>query len=148
MSKLLSFIFISTFSPFLPAFFFFIGVKLHYIDSYGITEFYNIIFVDKISWDFFWTIGLVRALLFISPFKKLAGSLLILLTLGSMFMLISFIGHDVSYTLFAKKDFNIVKKPWRYSGVLLYEGRKNYYLLSDETKEMITFNKDKIDEAY
>jgi len=148
MSKLLSFIFISTFSPFLPAFFFFIGVKLHYIDSYGITEFYNIIFVDKISWDVFWTIGLVTALLFISPFKKLAGSLLILLTLGSMFMLISFIGHDVSYTLFAKKDFNIVKKPWRYSGVLLYEGRKNYYLLSDETKEMITFNKDKIDEAY
>lgn len=148
MTKILSFVFIASFSPLLPMFFFFLGVKLEYIDVYKIEEFYNVIFVDKISWVLFWSMGIVFAGLFVSPFKKVAGSLLIITTLASFFMFVSTIGHDVSKKLFAKENFHISKAPWTYSGILLYEGRYHYYLLNDENNRTITFKKDEIDEAY
>jgi hypothetical protein len=148
MSRILSFTFIMLFTPLLPSFFFFIGLKLNYIDFYGITEYYNVIFVDQMPWIIYWISGVVLATLFSFSSKKFAAIILIVLTLSSTLMFIPTIAHDLSKDLFSKEPFQIVKKPWTYKGTLLYEGRDNYYLLNEENQRVMTFKKDEIDEAY
>ncbi len=148
MSRVLSFVFLTLVTPLLPAFFFFIGIKLGYIDHYEIEEYFNVIFVDKISWILFWIFGLSCAILFISPFKRVAALLIIASTLLAMATLIPAVGLSVGTQMFATEPFYIKQKPWTYKGVLLYEGRTNYYLLNDENNRTMIFNKGKIDEAY
>jgi len=148
MSRILSFIFLVAVTPLLPAFFFFIGIQTGYIDHYGIVEYFNVIFVDKISWIAYWVSGLFFALLFMLPYKRLAGTVLIGFTVASMSMLLPKFSHDVAYKMFAKKPFHIKVKRWTYKGILLYEGREHYYLLSDDNNRTMTFKKDEIDEAY
>ena len=148
MSKVLTFLFLTLLSPLMPAFFFFVGIKVAYIDLYGIEEYFNVLFVDNMSWSFYWAFGVICAVLFMLPFKRLTGSLFVLITLVSMSMLIDHVGHDVGEKIFSKKPFYIKKKPYTYKGVLLYEGRHNYYLLNEENNRTITFNKGDIDEAY
>lgn len=148
MSKILSFIFLVLVTPLLPAFFFFIGIKLGYIDHYGIVEYFNVIFVDKISWILYWVIGIVFALLFMSPLKRLGGALFIILVLSSMSMFSSSFAHSVASNMYSKDPFYIKVIPWTYKGILLYEGRDNYYLLNDENSRTMTFKKEEVDEAY
>jgi hypothetical protein len=148
MSKVLTFLFLAAVLPLLPAFFFFIGIKTGYIDYYGIEEYFNIIFVDKISWGLYWTFGLIFASLFMLPFKRLIGVLFALITVISMSMLIDGMAHKVGTEIFAKDPFYIKKKSFTYKGVLLYEGRDHYYLLNDENNRTMKFNKEIIDEAY
>jgi len=148
MSKLLSFIFLAMVTPMMPAFFFFIGIKTGYIDHYGIVEYFNVIFVDKISWLFYWITGIVFAMLFMLPYKRMAGALFITVTLASMLMLFPSISYKVASGMFLKDPFYIKVKPWTYNGVLLYEGRENYYLFNKENNRTMTFKKDEIDEAY
>lgn len=148
MSRIITFVFLTVVTPLMPSFFFFIGVKLGYVDYYGIEEYFNVIFVDKISWLFFWAFGLATATLFISPFKRVAGLLLIVATVVGMTTLLPGIGKSVGNKMFAKEPFYIKQKPWTYKGVLLYEGRSNYYLLNEENNRTMIFNKGKIDEAY
>ena len=106
------------------------------------------IFVDEISWLLYWISGLLFALLFLLPNKKVAGTVVILLTLSSAVMFVPTLSHDIAKSMLSKEPFHIVKKPWTYKGILLYEGRYNYYLLDEETQKTITFTKDEIDEAY
>lgn len=148
MSKLLSIIFLVVVTPLVPAFFFFIGVKTGYIDYYGIKEYYNVIFVDKISWELFWYSGTVFAVLFMLPYKRFAGFIYITIVLASMSMLSPSIAHKVVFKMFSKEPFHIKVKTWTYKGVLVYEGRENYYLYKKETNRTLTFKKDEIDEAY
>ena len=148
MSKILSFIFLVLVTPLLPSFFFFIGIKLGYIDHYGIVEYFNVIFVDKISWILYWVIGIVFALLFMSPYKRLGGALFIIVVLLSMSMLSSSFAHRVGSSMFSKNPFYIKVIPWTYKGILLYEGRDDYYLLNDENSRTMTFKKEEVDEAY
>ena len=148
MNKILSFAFLVVVTPLLPAFFFFIGIKTAYIDHYGIVEYFNVIFVDKISWPLYWSSGLVFALLFILPYKRIAGAFFIAVVLASMSMFVPSIAYSVAEDMFLKKPFYIKVKPWTYKGSLLYEGRDYYYLLSSESNRTITFKKDEIDEAY
>lgn len=148
MSRILSFIFLAVVTPLLPAFFFFIGLKVGYIDHYGIVEYFNVIFVDKISWMLYWTIGIVFALLFISPLKRFGGLLFIILVLSSMSMFSSSFAHSVASKMFSKDPFYIKVRPWTYKGVLLYEGRNHYYLLNNENNRTMTFKKEEVDEAY
>lgn len=148
MSKLLSFLFVSAVSPLLPTFLFFIGVKLGYIDYYGISEYYNVIFVDNMPWIAYWIYGVSFGVLVMLPYKRLVGALYIVAAIISATMFIPSISLKVSTKLFAKESFHIVKKPWTYSGVLLYEGRDTYYLLNDENQKTMTFKKEEIDETY
>lgn len=148
MSKILSFIFLTLVTPLFPAFFFFVGLKVGYIDFYNIEEYFNIIFVDQLSWTLYWIVGTIFAILFMLPWKRFAGSLLMALSLASMSMLFEGVALKVGTDMFAKDPFYIKKKPWTYKGILLYEGRDNYYLLSEENNRTMKFNKGKIDEAY
>ena len=148
MSKILSFIFLAVVTPLLPAFFFFIGIKIGYIDHYGIVEYFNVIFVDKISWILYWVIGIVFALLFMSPFKRIGGVFFTVLVLASMSMFSSSFALSVGSSMFSKDPFYIKVTPWTYKGILLYEGRDNYYLLNDENGRTMTFKKEEVDEAY
>ena len=148
MSKILSFIFLAVITPLMPAFFFFLGIKIGYIDHYGIVEYFNVIFVDKISWLLYWSMGIIFALLFMLPFKRFAGFILITVIVASMSMLSPSLAHHVASDMFLKDPFYIKVKPWTYKGVLLYEGRDNYYLFNKENNRTMTFKKDEIDEAY
>lgn len=148
MSKLLSFIFTTALSPLLPSFFFFIGIKLYYIDFYEITVYYNVLFVDNISWIAYWAFGLFMGFLFMLPSKKIAGTVLVVATLASWSLFVPSVAKDIAHDMFAKENYHIKKEPYTYSGLLLYEGRKNLYLFGDESQRTMIFQKDTIDEAY
>ena len=149
MSKLLSIMIIGSLLALVPFFFFFIGVKINYIDFYEIKEYYNVIFVDQISWKLFGVMALLLGLLFALP-KKLyfSGTIFLIVMFLSMATLHDAIGKRAGDRLFSKQKRHIKIGQWTYSGTLLYEGRNHLYLLSDEYNKTLTFQKDKIDETY
>ena len=148
MSRVLNFLFLWAITPLFPSFFFFLGIKIGYIDSYEIVEYYNVIFVDQMVWPLYGLVGLLFAILFMTPFKRFAGAMFLLMCIASLSMLHEEFSQNVAEKMFVKNPFYIKKKPFTYKGKLLYEGRHHYYLFSDENNRTITFKKDEVDEAY
>lgn len=132
-----------------PFFFFFVGIKIHYLDFYEIKEYFNILFVDYLPWPFFWLAVLLLGALFVLPRKHTAsGTVLLLLFIGSLTSLHPKVGHELGMKLLSTPHFHIKEGRFIYSGILLYQGRTKLYMYSQEHNKTLTFTKEKIDEAY
>ena len=149
MNKILSIILIGAILAIVPYFFFFIGFKINYIDTYQIKEYYNIIFVDNMPWDLYSYTALVLGVLFVIPRKLYVGAIVFLLLTGvSLAMFVPSVTKKVANDLFTKKNFHIKKGKHLYKGTLLYESRNHYYFLKDDTNRTIKFKKAEVEETY
>ena len=149
MSKILSIVFIGALLALIPFFFFFIGLKIHFIDPHQIKEYYNAIFFYNMPWEMCGYLGLVLGILFVLPKSLYYGAFVFLAVLGaSLTMFIPSVVDDVSHELFIKKSFHIKKGKHLYKGTLLYEGQDHYYFVKDDTNRTITFKKEEVDETY
>ncbi len=149
IAKLLSWFVMGPLLAMVPAFFFFVGLKSSYFDALQIPVFYNLLFVDSISWPIFIFLALVLGFFFVFFKKPYMGvALFVAVSLASAVTLIPSVGKDIGFKLFSKTPFHIKKGRFTYTGKLLFEGRKSYFLLDDESKNMIEFKKESIDEAY
>lgn len=149
MSKVMSIIILGMILGLVPFFFFFIGLKVNYIDLYEIKEYYNVFFVEEISWPLYFILSLLLGVLFVLPKKSyLGGIVFTLITIASLASMHEDTAQNIGHKLFAKEKFHIKMKPWTYTGTLLYEGRDHYYLFNEENNRTITFRKEDIDEAY
>lgn len=149
ISKMLSLLVMGPLLAIIPAFFFFIGIKSNYFDAQEIPVFYNILFVDHISWPIFFAVALLLGMLFVLPKRMLLPTIIYALFVGASFApFLPSIGKSLGEKLFSKENFHIKQGRFTYHGILLFESRKSYFLKDDESHNMIEFRKDKIDEAY
>lgn len=142
MSKFFQAFLSGAFFTFLVDFFFFLGIKLHYIDFYNIDVYYNILFADHQN--------VYVYLLFTTIFGFLityVGNMkLNFIVIGGSFLLslttaIEPIGHKVGTMLLQKNNVNYKTKKHSYIGDVLYDGRKQITFYDYEVKKILILNK-------
>jgi len=138
-SFFMGFIFVS-----LLDFLYFIGLKLHYFDYYHISEYFNVIFVDNQNFyilipSFF----IVGYLMLYNKFSKIFIRIYILCILISISTLYEPIGNYLAKSAFMKENQTFQIGSTKFTGDLLYKGRKNTYIYRKNLSKTIKLlNKD------
>ena len=148
MSKVIQALLSGIFFTFILDFFIILGVKLHYIDFYGIHVYYNILFANHQNIYLFLFFSLIVGYLVIYAETKMA-----LIIMGSFFFisfmtLIPPIGKAVGTMILMKKNITIKTNKFSYHGNIYYNGRKTITFYDSELKKVIILNKNKIQGQY
>ncbi len=143
MSRFFQALLTGMFFTFILDFLFLLAVQLHYLDRYGIKEFYNVLFAEH------------QDLLYLLPPVLILGFVLIyldnlkiaLFTLILAFapivagLLLSDVGEYYGRILLQKENVRYSDGRFVYQGTLYYEGRKQVTLFDDELQRLITLEK-------
>jgi len=148
MSKVIQALLSGMFFTFILDFFIILGVKLHYINFYGVHVYYNILFADHQSFFLFFFFSLIIGYLVIYANTKTA-----LIVIGSLFVLsfstlIPPIGKAVGEMMLMKKNITIKTDKFSYHGDIYYDGRKTVTFYDYTLKKVIILNKNKIRGQY
>ncbi len=148
MSKVIQALLSGVFFTFILDFFILLGVKLHYINFYGVQVYYNILFADHQNIFLFLFFSLIIGFLVMYANTKTA-----LIVIGSLFVLsfstlIPPIGKIVGEMMLMKKNVTLKTDKFSYHGNIYYDGRKTITLYDNELKKVIILNKNKIQGQY
>jgi len=148
MSKIIQALLSGMFFTFILDFFIILGIKLNYIDHYGVKIYYNILFADHQSLFIFLFFTLIIGYLVIYAQTKTA-----LITIGTFFIiafstLIPPIGRSLGEFMLMKKNITITTDKFSYHGDLYYNGRKKVTFYDHELKKVIILDKNKIRGQY
>jgi len=148
MSKVIQALLSGIFFTFILDFFILLGVKLHYINFYGVHVYYNILFADHQNIFLFLFFSLIIGFLVMYVNTKTA-----LIVIGSLFVLsfstlIPPIGKIVGEMMLMKKDVTLKTDKFSYHGNIYYDGRKAVTFYDNELKKVIILNKNKIQGQY
>jgi len=148
MSKIFQALLSGMFFTFILDFFVILGIKVNYIDFYGVHVYYNILFADHQNGFLFFFFSIIIGYLVIYANTKTAliiiGSLFIL----SMSTLIPPIGKTVGEMMLMKKNITLKTDKFSYHGDLYYNGRKTVTFYDYELKKVLNIDKNKIKEQY
>jgi len=125
-------------------FLYFIGIKLNYFDFYKITEYFNVIFIDNQNFYLmvpsFFIVGYLVLYCKFSKFFIRVYILVIVLALASIY---EPVGHYLGKMQFMKEKQDFQVGSIKFSGDLLYNGRKYMYIYrKDMSKTVKILKKD------
>jgi len=142
MTKLIQAFLSGIFFTFILDFFLFLGIKLNYIDHYGIDVYYNILFADHQCLIIYLAVSAFLGYM-TTYFSKPKITALILggLFAAVLLTLISPIGNRVGALVLMQKKQTLRDARYTYHGDIYYDGRKNVYFYDDELQELITLSK-------
>ena len=148
MSKILQLILSGMFFTFILDFFIILGIKLNYIDYYGVKVYYNILFADHQNIFVFLFFTLIIGYIVLYTNTKTA-----LITVGSFFILafatlIPPVGKTVGELMLMQKNITLKTDKFTYHGDLYYKGRKKVTFYDYELKKVIILDKNKIRGQY
>ena len=148
MSKILQLILSGMFFTFILDFFIILGIKLNYIDYYGVKVYYNILFADHQNIFVFLFFTLIIGYIVLYTNTKTA-----LITVGSFFILafatlIPPVGKTVGELMLMQKNITLKTDKFTYHGDLYYKGRKKIMFYDYELKKVIILDKNKIRGQY
>jgi MFS family permease len=144
MSKLFQALLSGIFFTFILDFFFFLALKLNYIDPHGIDLYYNILFADNQNLIVFTILSIIWGYVIIYLGHKVALVFSILLFSSVTLLFIPSFGKEVGAQLFEKKNTTLHTKRFTYKGDIYYNGRKNITFYDYELKKVIILPKNKI----
>lgn len=145
-SKLGSAFLAGMFFTFFLDFFFILGLFLNYIQAQEIDVYYNVLFADHQN-ILLYAIGvIVFGYLFLFYKSKSAVIVFIVSFAAVNLTQIPSIGKSVGEMIFAQDNQIISSGKHVYIGTVVYEGRDKFWFYDEELKEIITIDKDKINE--
>ena len=145
-SKLGSAFLAGMFFTFFLDFFFILGLFLNYIQAQEIDVYYNVLFADHQN-IYLYALGVVIfGYLFLFYKTKSAVIIFILSFIIVNLTQIPSIGKSVGEVMFAQENKIISSGKHTYIGTVVYEGRDRFWFYDDELQEIITIEKDKINE--
>ncbi len=131
-------------------FLYFIGIKLNYFDYYKIQEYFNVIFIDNQNFYLiipsFFIVGYLVLYCKFAKFFIRVYILVIILALASIY---EPVGHYFGKLEFMKQNRNFMVGSIKFSGDLLYTGRRYIYIYrKDISKTVKILKKDvKVEDA-
>ncbi len=145
-SKLGSAFLAGMFFTFFLDFFFILGLFLNYIQAQEIDVYYNVLFADHQN-IFLYALGVVVfGYLFLFVNTKTAVIVFIASFAFVNLTQIPFIGKYVGEMMFAQENKIISSGKHTYIGKVVYEGRDKFWFYDEELKDIITLQKDMINE--
>ncbi len=138
IAKILNSFFIGLIFVLLLDFLIFVGIKINYIDFYGIKEYYNTLFVDNQSYLLLIITSFIFGYL-ISNKKifKIFAYIYVVLIIVSFGTLYKPIGYKIGSMVFKKSDLIFKIGNITFKGDLLYKGRKFTYIYRNDIKKVI-----------
>ncbi len=130
------------FFTFILDFLFILAIKLHYLDYYGIAEFYNVLFAEHQSLLYF--LPLVLLIGFVTTYLqniRIALMVLAVVFAIDLSFFIPSLGERVGAMVLQKPDAHYNDGRYIYKGTLYYEGRDRIVLFDDELQKLITLEK-------
>lgn len=145
-SKLGSAFFAGMFFTFFLDFFFILGLFLNYIQAQEIDVYYNVLFADHQNIFLYGTGVIIFGYLFLFYNTKRAVIIFVTSLVVVNLTQIPSVGKYVGQMMFSQENKIISSGKHTYIGTIVYEGRDKLWFYDDELKEIITLEKDKINE--
>jgi len=128
---------------FLLDFFFFLGLKLNYLDKLEIDEFYNILFADNQNIVIFIVGAIVLGFLIIFLRSSILKTALFAITWSfSALTLIPPIGYNIGEYMFKKENQNIQMQTRAFKGDIMYESRSHLFVRFNNNNTITKIKKD------
>ena len=145
-SKLGSAFLAGIFFTFFLDFFFILGLFLNYIEAQEIDVYYNVLFADHQN-IFLYALGVV-VFGYLFLFYKTKSAVIVFIISFAVVNLtqIPSIGKRTGEMMFAQANKVISSGRHVYIGTVVYEGRDRLWFYDDDLREIITIDKDKINE--
>jgi len=143
MSKLILALLSGVFFTFILDFFLFLSFKLHYIDTYEIDIYYNILFADNQNIVIYLVFTIILGY-FTIYFKNMKITAILLGTLFAGVMALNIIpslGEYVAKMVFMKPHQRIFDGRHIYHGDIYYDGRNEIYMYDNDLQRIITIEK-------
>lgn len=145
-SKLGSAFLAGIFFTFFLDFFFFLGLFLNYIQVHDIEVYYNVLFADHQN-IYLYAIGVIIFGYLFLFFNTKTATIAFLASFAFVSLtLFPSIGKSVGEMVFAQENKIISSGKHTYIGKIVYDGRDKIWFYDDELKEIVTLEKDKIDD--
>ncbi len=143
MSTLILALLSGVFFTFILDFFLFLSFKLHYIDTYGIDLYYNILFADNQNLVLYliFTIILGYFTIYFKNMKITAIILGILFSAVIALNIIPSLGEYVAKMVLMKPDQRLFDGRHIYHGDIYYDGRNEIYMYDNDLQRIITIEK-------
>ncbi len=143
MSTLVLALLSGLFFTFILDFFLFLSFKLHYIDTYEIDLYYNILFADNQNIVLYLLMTLILGY-FTVYFKNMKITAVILGTLFCSVIALNIIpslGEYVAKMVLMKPNQRLFDGRHIYHGDIYYEGRNKIYMYDNDLQRIITLDK-------
>ena len=142
MSKFFQALLSGIFFTYFLDFFFFLGLKLNYIDFYEIDIYYNIFFADNQNIFIFGILSLIIGffIIYINS-TSIKVSVVSLLFLISASTIIPKVGYNVGEFIFMKKNKIFKNLRHTFIGDIYYNGRKKITFYDYDLKKIILLDK-------
>ena len=142
MSKFFQALLSGMFFTFILDFFIFLGVKLNYIDHYGIDLYYNILFADNQNIYLYAVSSTILGFL-ITYIDNYRISITVIGTLSilSLLTLVPPVGYKVGAIMLMEKNKTLYDSRHTYIGDIYYDGRDEISFYDKELKKIITLDK-------
>jgi len=135
---------VGTLHMFLLDFFFFLGLKLNYLDALEIKEFYNILFIDNQNILIFTLGAIFLGFLMIFLRSQIIKTALFAITWSfSALTLITPIGYNLGESIFKKENQNIQMLTQAFKGDIMYESRSHLFVRFNNDNTITKIQKDK-----
>lgn len=144
MSKFLQALLSGMFFTFILDFFLFLGIKLNYIDHYGIEVYYNILFADNQNLLLFLLFTLIIG--YVTVYKSMKLSLIFVggLFILSFSTLIFPVGKSVGTFMLSQENVIVQTSRFSYQGDILYNGRTKITFYDTQLQKIINIDKKRI----
>lgn len=142
MTKFIMALLVGMLTTFIVDFFLFLGIQLHYIDTYEIKVYYNILFADNQNFAFYFLFsGIFGFIIIYIANKKLTVLTIISLTILAILPLFEPIGKSLGEMMFMKKGVTYNDKRFSFYGDVYYNGRDEITFYDYELQKMILLKK-------
>jgi hypothetical protein len=146
MSKVIQAIFAGVLFTFILDFFFFLGIKLNYIDFYNIDLYYNILFADNQNIFLYALLSALFGFLIVYANNTITVVVTLLASLLALSTLIAPIGHTIGEFVLMQKETQLADEKHIYRGDIYYNGRTKITFYDKEINKMILLEKNRLKE--
>ena len=144
MSKVIQALLSGMFFTFILDFFIFLGIKINYIDTNNINEYYNVLFSDHQNIYVFIFFTILIGYVSIYRSNKLSFIVLLPLIVISFSTLISSVGLKTGELLLKRSNVTINTLKHSYTGDIIYNARKEIVFYDYRLDKILHLNKNKI----
>ncbi|WP_458700773.1 isoleucyl-tRNA synthetase [Sulfurospirillum sp. 1307] len=126
-------------------FLYFIGLKINYFDFYGISEYFNIIFVDNQNFYMLLPLSFVVGyLLLYSAFSKFFFKIYLVVLIASLFTLYAPVGKAFGDMIFKQENQQVKVGSTLFEADVLYMGRSFVYMYRKDIDKTIKLKVDEV----
>ena len=130
-----------------PIFTLFVGIYNNYFSFYGINEYFNVIFVDNVT--FLWLLPVFFIFVycfFYAPFRKIFRAFYLLLLVLCALSWYPDFGRSLGEAYFMSKPLEMdlssnLQSEQKTSGKVLYDGRREIYFLRSDNDKVVKISK-------